>query len=330
MKSKSADQVASPTTVRDPYMWGGTTYPTYEGRLDGAAVAEPVASPAASTVPPAAAPTSPVGGVPGGSPTPVASPVAAPNPNDANIATLRTNYERLKPWESVAKLGKPEQIQAAYQRHQALESEATQLAEALGYTTESLQEAFAEDPFDVITHLRSEYKRQNPGHVDPKRIESMVNQGLKKAMGPIQEQINKQQTDTALGKLEQEFSRLISDKELGLGDDTPADIKDELYNLVDMMMPDSVMAEIKFEGKTSGVAAVFAEAKARLIKAVNSYNTWQASRAARNPGGNQGGRAAGGGQGNGNGAPPASSKLTLDQIMDSPETHLPGLKAGRY
>lgn len=325
----------SPTlaTVLSSLNWGGSpSYASYEGRLDisdpaPAATPDPGAAAAPGTDP-AAQPASPAVADSGASP---ANPGAAqPNANDDNLRQLRQNYEALKPWEKVAQqLKNPDAAVSAWTRTQNMYSEGAKLAAALGYTPESYKAAFEDDPVDVLSTLRKEHATANPQYAQQQAMERAAREAAKREVNPVLQEINKQKTDVAFAKYESEFNRLVVDDKLGFGKDTPEEIKDALYDLVNSLVPDDVIAEIKTQGKFSGLHKVFADARNRVITVVNAYNKMTASRAQGN------------GNGNGNPNPNPNRRqqqspvdnggkpLTLDDIIGNGDL-LPGVKAGKY
>lgn len=253
--------------------------------------------------------------------------------NDENLRTLRTGYEKLKPWEQfAAKAGDPAKAAAAFDRYTAVQNEVFELGKSLGYTEESIQAAFEEDAVDTLAHLRGEMAKQNPQFATRRQIEEETRRVTREALKPVNEEINRQKTDVAIRTYENELNRLIDDDKVGFGPDMPKELRTVLHDIINLYTPDNVLADIKVSGKVAGVQAVFNDVKTSFLSAVNHYNTWMNGKA-----GNGNGNAnAGNGNGNGNGNGAAAAKpnggnkpLTLDDIINDAGV-LPGLKAGRY
>lgn len=328
--SNSQGNSPSLATVLSTLNWGGNS-DSYNGKLEDVS-----AAPAAGTGTPAAGAGSPPAGAGNGqgSPTdggtggaPAAGAAAVPDANAENLRTLRTNYETLKPWETVSKAVKdPALALSAFQSHQKMYTSGLEMAKALGYTEESYKAAFDDDAVDTLSHLRAEHAKANPDAAGAERIRKAAEDAARTATKPITEHLNRQQTEVAMAKYDGEFSRLITDDKLGFGKDVAPEVREAMEDIVNQMMPDNVLAEIKASGKVSGIQATFDQAKAHLIKVVNAYNGMLAKSAAANNGGGAGrtipNRAA---ASNGGDKP-----LTIDDIINDPSANLPGLKSGAY
>lgn len=330
-------------TLLSQMSWGGSNFPAYEGRCedaggagDGGGAGDSASSAAAgdgSGTPASAAGSPPAGQTPASSSgAPTNGGAGAGNDNDANIRTLRQNYETLKPWEKVAQtLKDPAAALQAHERVQGMFKQGSEMAKALGYTEESFKAAFEDDPVDTLSHLRGEFNKANPDLAAQERMNKAAREAARKETAPITEQLNRQQTEVAMQKFDSEFTRLLTDDKLGFGKDVPDDVRKEMFDLMDAMITDDVLKELKSSGKVAGIQKVFEQAKGRLIKTINAYNGMIAGQARGN----------GGGNGNGNGGKPplvrtgthnagGSKPLTLDDIIGNPEANLPGLKAGKY
>jgi hypothetical protein len=346
---KSADLGATPTPTLVESIatlnWGGSTaYPSYSAKMEDAGgvvidtgsgqLANAPAAPASAAPvvpsPAAAAPASPaVGSTPAGSPT-------APDANAENIKQLRTNYEALKPWEKIATTIKdPAAALAAYTRTQTMFTEGQKLAVKLGYTPESFKEAFEDDPIDTISTLRQEANKADPQLAEQQRLQKLVDDATKRALQPQFEKENKIATDNAIKLMDTEIDRLVADPKDGFGPDTPAEIKDAIHDVMDLLLTDETMLAVKQGGNVAGVQKAFTEAKAQIIKVVNAFNKMQADRAIKERGGNgmpgtRTNRPQGGNSGNG-GQPAAKEfkDFNLDDLIADPG-QLPGLASGKY
>lgn len=340
----SAEHVATPTTLAQTLAsltWGGSAYPAYAGRMEGegdgagagaaSSGSGSSAAAGAGTGTSASAGASPANGQgQGGSPTSgTGTGQGAGSDNDANLRTLRTNYERLKAWETVAsKVKDPSEALTAHGTYSKMWTEAQQLAKDLGYTAESLREAFTEDPAETLQFLRGKVQA-NPEIANRRQAQEAMRRTAQEVMSPVLSELNNQKTEQAVQRFNTSLDQFLTDDKIGFGKSIDPDFKAHVVELIESMVPDSVLEEIKVEGKTAGLQKFVEELKAKIIKATNAYNKMTTSSGQ-----------SGEGQGNGQGAlrRPAgqaqgavdASKLTLDDIMNNPEKHLPGLRDGKY
>lgn len=247
----------------------------------------PAASPTAA---PTVAPTSPTpvtsgpSGVPPVSPTgqPSGQPTVPPNGNEANIAILRSNHEL------ITRLGGPEAVQAAVTRAQTLSTlhtEGTQLAEALGFTKESFEAGFAQDPADVIGYLRQQYETAQRGQgPDGRPNQPTVEQLLDRRLAPLEQTLNIQRTKEVNGQIDGELGRVLSDHAVFKGkSNIPPDVQGFVMDLArEHLKYDREGIQKIFKGDLSPVSAAFGKGLDTFFKAVNAYNAWNGQPASTN------------------------------------------------
>lgn len=267
------------------------------------------AAPGGASPAPAAGGGTPASPADGG--TPGASPAPASSSNDANLRTLRENYEAFN------KLGKLDEVSAAVQGFRALADQTRQLAEQLGYSPESVQAAFARDPYAVLQRLQAEQiqaRANQPGDPNPaKDPESLINEKL----APITEHIARQQATVAAGKYDTSFNELFSNHpEFKGASDVPADVRQVVYDMVSesFKYDREGMQALLREGKTSSVQKAFDGVMERFLKTVNAYTQWKTARS---------------GQPAAPAAPGVRPKLSLDDIIagnDKATAAIPSLR----
>jgi hypothetical protein len=261
------------------------------------------AAPPAVGSQPAAAGSNSSGAQPGGTPaangangsgTPPGQ--GAGNGNADNIAILRTSHETL------SRLGGADKVSAAVQQYTKIHSTASQLAEQLGYTPESFESSFAEDPIAIHNHLINE-ARQVAAQRGQDRNGNGQGQGngnqgqgpdINRELAPIRNFIQNQMADKANTAVDTEFNSQLSAHSLFKGKQVPPEIRNAIYdNFTELVKGDNA-AQMKVlkSGDVSGLKVHFDSAVANMIKFAQSYGSWASG------GNGQGGN---GGQGNGNG-----------------------------
>lgn len=284
----------------------------------------------------------PAGGSPSPAPAPAAAPPAAPAPsqggspgapaapppangglpsNAPNLDILRNSHEL------VTRLGGPEAAQRAFetaQTYTTLANEATQLAETLGYTPESLQTAFQKDPVGTLTFLRNE-ANQSRGQGDPNQGNDL-NAVLDQRLGPLEQIIRQQAVERANGAVDTELSRVFGEHAIFKGkSNIPPDVTNFIQDLArEYMKYDQQGLQKVHRGDLSAVGTHFNASLDRFLKAVNAYNTFM-----------NGGQPAPAGQGGqpapgapGAGQPPAN-KWSLSDLINGEENAFQGLTTTR-
>lgn len=285
----------------------------------GAPVGAPAAPPAALPSPSPAPAAAPAAGVPP-SVTPGAPPVSPAGPlpaNAENIAVLRQSHEL------VARLGGPEKAQAAYERVTALHNEGSELAQSLGFTPESFERAFNQDPADTIAFMRAEATKldaRQPNANQPPDINRVLDQRL----GPLERQLRTQAVDKANGLVDTELTRLFSDHAIFKGaTNVPPEISGFIQDLAREFMKydNEGLKKVVSSGDSSLVKTHLDSAVDRFMKAVNAYSQWQATRgttpSATPPAIGQ------------PATPPAGSGWKLSDLIDGKEDAFQGLSSTR-
>lgn len=274
MKTNLVGGTGSPAqTYRDPYMWGGSSFPSYDGRLEDPSAATP-ASPAPAATPAAS---------PAASATPAASPAATGPAVDWKTAPaqLRTAYEQTKAeHDKYLAIGKPEDIQSQVTQFKAIQDQTFDLGRKLGYQDDELQEAFSKKPVETLIWLRQQaaarasaapQRRTDPNAPD-KNLERLVDQRL----APVTEYLNQQATDAANGRFETEFGRLFTEA-FPEGD---TELKEFLFDFTSELMKydSAALLRLKKEGKVSDIAKYFKQASDRFNTVHTKYQGYQQKR----------------------------------------------------
>lgn len=298
---KTTEQAVS-STYRDPYAWGGPTYPSYAGSLHadpGAAGAPPAGS---SAVPAGSPPAGSNAGSPPAGSAPAGSPPAGPS-NEDNIRNLRTNYETIKKdHDRYASLGKYEELESAHKVTQGLRTEAMTLGKQLGYSEQEIAEAFASNPRKLLSFLdrkAAETGGRRPNAGDPKQeLARMVDEKTK----PFTDFVNRQQTERAMSKFEGEFDRIHKE---AFPQGVPEEVEGLIYEGVSMlfMSNPTALEALKKEGKTGEIAQIYTKVKDTIQAAFVKWQAAQSGGAPPPPGGdqNKGGK-----------------RPTLDEMIDNP------------
>ena len=228
---------------------------------------------ATSAAPPAATPgsentpASPAAGSPSASPAPS-------SPNDADIRTLRQNYESYK------KLGDLDKLQPEVQGYRGAIAKVHELGRNLGYSEDSVQAAFLNDPVATIQALQAEAQeraknpptRETPNANDPRAI-------VREEISPIVQFVQKQMTDAANTRFENEFTSLLSsDAEFK---DCPPEVRDAIKDMVsESFKHDEPAMQRLLQGKTSDIKKYVDGVKERFLKVVNAHSQWKGTRTA--------------------------------------------------
>lgn len=305
-------------STKDNYFWFRPRYTRLTLSAAGAGAVPggggggtPAAPPAAA--PPTTSPTvpspssGPAAGTPGSSaaPEPTAAPTSTPNPNDPNIAILRQSHEL------VNKFGGSEKLGTISQRYEQIYGSAKTLATQLGYTAESFEEAFASDPIDVVSHLRSEAARaedarNNGAPPDPA-------QAMSRELAPIKSHIARQMAREANQTVDSGFDNMLKTNTLFADKTVPAKLRSAVYNaFTDRVKWDKPLQQKILAGDDAavGLQQHFDAALAGIVEGYNEYGSWVGNGGTNTP--------ASGGQPRTAAAAPPSSKpsFSLDDILE--------------
>lgn len=266
--------------------WGGATYPAYQGYLNSPAAVTPAApssgapSAASPTAPPAAPATPVTPAVPSSPASPAAaptgptaapSPATAPDSNAENLAVIRRSHE------FVQKFGGVEKVTPAIERYTKMYDTSKTLATQLGYSPESFEDAFAQDPGMIHQHLIGEARRAQAertaadGQV-PKEVRDLLNREL----APVRSVLQRQRAEAANRIVDSDFDTRLSSHSLFTGKSVPQGVKEAIYDrFVDLAVADQKTQQaILDNGDASGLAAHFDKAVADYFASVNAYNAW--------------------------------------------------------
>lgn len=320
--------------------WGGPEYSDYAGFgevASGGGGAPAAAAPAAGSAPSTAAPTG-TGAQPGSQPgtsgndggrsaspagqggqgaTP--TPGSQPNPNDANIEVLRQSHQ------TVQRLGGPEKVTAAVERYTKMYDTSKQLADALGYTPESFESAFAESPADIYTTLMQEAadadgsrngNRNGNGDRGRGQQEPTLQEVIDRQLSPLRNFATRQMAREANTAVDGEFNRLFSEQSLFKGKQVPAEVKEAIYNqFTDLVKGDAAAQNLILQkGDVSKLLPHFDAAVANMVKFTNSWTKWHTGSPSND--GNQGGQGNEGGQGGRPAAAASPNPFSLDDVIE--------------
>lgn len=229
------------------------------------AAAPPVSTPSPSSGPAAVVPGS--SAAPGTEGTP--APSTTPNPNDPNIAILRQSHEL------VSKFGGSEKLGTVAQRYEQIYGSAKTLATQLGYTAESFEEAFASDPIDVVSHLRSEAAqaedaRNNGAPPDPA-------QAMSRELAPIKSHIARQMAREANQTVDSGFDNMLKTNTLFADKTVPAKLRSAVYNaFTDRVKWDKPLQQKILAGDDAavGLQQHFDAALAGIVEGYHEYGSW--------------------------------------------------------
>lgn len=194
-----------------------------------------------------------------------------------NIRQLREAYEGIKkefePWQKLNL--KPEQVSQFSGIYQKVYGEAAAIGRELGYPDEEIAEALAEDPVKTIDFLRNEAYRAQQGDESQagqgEDLQSLVQQHIEQALGPIQQRENVRITNEANALFERTVHQLAVDSFKAEGVDVANIPQDEMFMLTSavseiLKYDEGAMRALKYEGKTAAIQQAFQEARNYLDK----------------------------------------------------------------
>lgn len=246
----------------------------------------------------------------------------AGNGNADNIAILRTSHETLN------RLGGADKVQAQLAQYTKIHSTSSTLAERLGYTAESFETAFAEDPIAIHNHLINEARQVAAQRGNGNGQGNGQGQGngnnnqpdINRELAPIRSFIQNQMADKANTLVDGEFNTQLGNHALFKGKTVPPEIRTAIYdNFTELVKgDDAAQMKVLKSGDVSGLKAHFDSAMANMIKFAQTYGAWMGGTNQGGGGGNNGGN---NGQGNGNGNQNQSTNdpfkgMVLQDIID--------------
>ena len=197
------------------------------------------------------------------------------NQGTDNLRQLREAYEGIKkefePWQKLNL--KPEQVTQYSGIYQKVYGEVGALGRELGYSDEEIAEALNENPVATLDFLRNqaaeaEQNRQQP---DGRELNELINQGIEKAIGPIQQRENLRMTNEANALFERTVHSAAVEAFKAEGIDVANIPQDELFMLTSatseiLKYDEGALRSLKYEGKTASIQKAFQEAKGYLDK----------------------------------------------------------------
>lgn len=265
--------------------WGGVNAPQYLGFMAASGAGAP-ASPAAA---PAAAPSSGTTGAPSGTPPPPtpsgAPPTASPaapgvsttpppsgtDPNAANLEVIRKSHEL------VQKYGGTENVTTAAERYTQLYTSSKDLATKLGYTPESFERAFGEDPAAIAVHLQTESRQQQRQRSESDaNIPAPVRDLLNRELAPVREAQARQMAQEANRLVDNDFNSQLSSHSLFKDKTVPPEVRNDIYDrFVEAAVADvATQNAILKTGDISGLKVHFDKAVADHYAMVNAHAKW--------------------------------------------------------
>lgn len=223
-------------------------------------------------------------------------------------AALRAQYEttktELEPWK---KLGKFEDVSSRHQMATAIHTEATEIGESLGYDANEIQEALSKDPVATLVLLRQRADDGARGNTpNPIDVKKLVEKQLEERLKPFNEREESRLNAEAESKFNGEVGRLFQSS---FPNGLPDSCREALEGLAWLTLegnPEAFKA-LREKGAMAGVQAAFDHAKKTLLKIVTDYM------------GHEKKRTGGGGNDNSGGNGGGDRKVTLDDIINSPE-----------
>lgn len=220
--------------------------------------------------PPAPAAPSPVVAAPPADGS-AAAPPAAPPAEPQGLRQLREQYETTKrerdQWSS---LGKYDEVSGHLKTFSAIRTEATELANSLGYAPEDLQSAFQKDPIATLQFLRQKAAEATPAPLNPNDLKKQLDKMVEERLKPITQREDQRMIKEAEFRFDGEFDRLFKET---FKDGLPEECREAIKEMAGQLLGDDAEAikRLKFEGQVSDVQKYFQEAQTRFLKVVNAY-----------------------------------------------------------
>jgi hypothetical protein len=238
---------------------------------------------------------------------------------------FRKGYDELKskyePWE---KLGvQPDQVTKFQGTYQRVFTAASKLAEQLGYAEDELVEALEADPIKTLNYLQNQAalaaeEREGAGADGDEDLESLVQQHVDQALGPIQKRENQRMTQEANNLFERTCHQelVTAFKEEGVEFASIPGEESFMYITAAselMKYDDKALHQLKMEGKTALVQKYVREAKNYLDKFYMARAQRERARAGA-AGAGAGGRGQQQQQNNNN-----NKRPSLEEMIDNPD-----------
>ena len=313
MRQQQAVLGASPAPERDPYSWGGSTYPSYDGRME-----DPPAAPGGGnggnggSTPPGGSPPSPGAGGTGAPPAPGEPGKGEPGkPADSEgLRNLRGAYEGLKgEHEPFKQLGATaEELSASHKFHTEYHKQITGLGQELQYPDEQIKSAIEQHGLiQTLQFLQQEKVKVDGSKSQGDRaLETRLQAAIDRQLKPLQDAEQQRQLEASSQRFDAGFDghygkRYTGERALSDG------AKEVLYDNVSAALLDDPDALSRFQaGKGADLERVFIEQADRFDKAIQAEVQRELERVGA------GGRPP---AGPGEGGKPRDKSLTLDDIM---------------
>lgn len=224
---------------------------------------------------------------PGGGGTPGAGPSGAGPSAPATIdwatapAQFRDGYKKLeddfkklqgeyKPWQDWSKTAgvNHDQLPTVHGVYQNLYTQASELAEALGYAEDELVEALQKDPVKTLDYLRGQYQKAEGDRNDnaDTSLEEQIDAAIEQRMAPIHERENERLTDAANQRFEQIVHSSIVEAFKAEGLDVAQIPEKESFMLMNatseiLKYDEKALIELKKGGGQAAIQKAFHQAK---------------------------------------------------------------------
>ena len=238
------------------------------------------------------------------------TPVTPASSEAPNTKQLQEQYEQArKQLDSYSQLGKPEELQGLTARYQGWHNESVKLGRALGYSEESIQAAFADNPLETLSFLKQQFTQSQGAEQnlsDPRQLRSLVERVVNEQTRPVTEHINGQIAERGVATFNQTFDAAFDkayppDKHQGFPEVVKKLLKDATTEM--MKYDPQALHRLKTEGRTADIERFFESARAMVMNALIAYSGWEAKRSGMPGPGN---------------VVPGKKKFTLDDIIDDP------------
>jgi len=269
---------ASPAPlVRDPYSWGGPTYPSYDGLLQDAGGDQGGGSGGGTggSPPPGGSGSPPPGeGGTGAPPAPEPGKEGKPPVDSEGLRNLRGAYEGLKgkytPFEQLG--ASAEELGAAHKFHTEYNQQVADLAQQLGYQDEQIKSAVEQHGLaQTLQYLQQEQaKNESSKSQGDRDLETRLRSEIDKRFKPLQDAEQQRQLEVSSQRFDAGFDGLYGKRYAG--DKTmSAEAKEVLYDNVSAALLDDPDALRGFQGgKDADLQRIFAEQGDRFDKMVQS------------------------------------------------------------
>jgi hypothetical protein len=149
----------------------------------------------------------------------------------------------------------------------------------LGYTPESITEAFEDDPIGTLQLLQQEEwtARQRQSTQDNRSPAEIAREEARKATEPVLQHIVRQKADAANAMFDKEFDSEFNSHPMFKGrNDVPSEIRQVVYDMVSESLKYNTPAlkALYDGGKTAEVKRTFDGVMERFQKVVNQYIDW--------------------------------------------------------